>query len=725
MQRWLDSIRSRWPWLQDSRLFTADRKIMKNRKLLTRTDADLANVGPRLTAVYLVLFAVIPGKLLLPFELCVALGMLMSVVVALTTLLGRRFEELYGAGPRRWRERMLLTILLSSALWICFVVLLHRSTASASVQFLLFGLTLTIVSYLAFALVAYRVVVKLVLLMTLIPVAVLWLFEAGLAGQLICMATLVYCVLLSTEVARLNKVFWQNYENKQNLQTSIRALTTAQHEEGRVLETKYKILFGIGHEFRTPINGIVSMLSLLKKSDLGIEQKEQLDVADRSAQQLLSLVELLLEQSEIGSSTLAVGQSVFNLHREIDICMEQLGPLAAGREIELWVVYTRDMPHRVKGDPNRIKQIVTNLVTNVMRVTQCRRVIVLVDLQRESSGEGRLKAEVFDEEFGLAKFESNGLVSEFSADGMQNAIRTEQLGSVLSRELAKSMGGEIGVSRGNDRASLWFTASLGISSQQNRTFTPYAKLNEKRVVVIGFSEWAARSLLFYLEAWSMEITVAGGFDADTSLASSDLLILAHDVSPPASLSIPIIRVVPLQQVRRDTAPGRNGGTGLLSTPVIEEQLHRLVIEMLGLKSLGPEKAQGGEEKWQQDLSRERNILLVEDDRINQLSTEKMLHQLGYQVDIASNGDEALLKLGRMDFDLVLMDCQLPGMSGFETALEIKRQQQDRIVKSPILALTANVRQGEEARCIAAGMAGYLAKPVQVDDLDVKLRQLLI
>lgn len=249
------------------------------------------------------------------------------------------------------------------------------------------------------------------------------------------------------------------------------------------------------------------------------------------------------------------------------------------------------------------------------------------------------------------------------------------------------------------------------------------------MVLLDFSEWAAQSLLFYLRNWSMDITVTKDLDTAFDVVQADLIIIEHDRPLPASLSVPVIRLIPLEQPGRHSSgdAGQPGGArmAMLSIPLVEERLYQLVLEMLGLRSPNHQKRQASQEMGPQGLSREMNILLVEDDRINQLTTEKMLHKLGYQVDIASNGDEALLKMEQMDFDLVLMDCQLPGMSGFETALEIKKQQQDSAVKSPILALTANVREGEEARCIAAGMDGYLAKPVHVDDLDVKLRQFLI
>lgn len=722
MQRaWSKSIRSQWLLSQAGRLFTADRKIKKNRKLLKRIDSDLARVGPSLTVAYLIFFLVIPGGSLQPVEISAAFGGLFCALAAYTLLLGQKFEQIYGAGPRRWRERMLISILCTSALWICFVVIMHRSSSSDTVQLLLYGLTLGISSYLALVLIAYMVVVKLVLAMTLIPLGILWLFETGLAAQIICIATLLYSVLLTMEVSRLNAVFWQNYENKQNLRTSIRALTQAQRSEGRELEAKYKTLFGIGHEFRIPINGIVGMLSLLKKSALTIEQQEQLDVADGSAQQLLSLVDLLLEQSEIGSSTLLLEQTVFNLNKEIDTCVEQLTPLAAERGIELWVVYERDMPHRVKGDSNRIKQILTNLLINVIKVNQQNKVIILVDMQRERDKEGWLKIEFFDEDFTLARFESNKLVNQFSRAGQQQAIKTGQLGSVISRELAKSMGGDVGLSKTSDRASLWFTAKLGVSSQQIRSFSPHPKIRSKRVALVGFSQWAARSLALILENWSMQISLSADFDSMTDEGEADLLILDHAIPIPAFLSVPIIRMIPFQQLEQHSAQQDRVGT--LTIPVIEEQLHQKIVEILGLRSPHQAKGPDAEEKWRQGLSKEMTILLVEDDRTNQLTTEKMLHKLGYRVDIANNGDEALAKLGQMDFDLVLMDCQLPGMSGFETAAEMKRQAS--AVKPPILALTANVQKGEEARCIAAGMDGYLAKPVHVDDLDVKLRQFLI
>jgi signal transduction histidine kinase/DNA-binding response OmpR family regulator len=489
---------------------------------------------------------------------------------------------------------------------------------------------------------------------------------------------------------------------------------------------KSQFLANMSHEIRTPMNGIIGVLDLLSRTALSAKQQRYTQTIDSSARSLLTIINEILDFSKLEAGKYEIRHDDFELTQLVQDATELLSPKAHAKGLEVVVRGSPDVPEFVRGDSDRLKQVIINLLGNAIKFTERGHIELRVSIDQADAEHFMLRFEISDTGMGIRPEDQARLFGVFSqVDGsLTRKYGGTGLGLAISRRIAEAMGGECGVQSELGKGStFWFTAKVGHAQTEPARRNRPSGLDVK--VLLASSSEAQRGVLAELmQRWGMRCEIAAtsseacelmiekgaGFQLvvmDGSLPRGDAeqpdlaeLCMAED--------LPVIRLLATTEVGAEASAGSQA---FLWKPVRASELYNSILALstgneVALRMRDAEVAEreaagGGQGR----------VLVVDDNEVNRLVACELLNELGYDSDTACNGQEAFDKVRSEHFDLVLMDCQMPVVDGFQATTLIRglEAQKSRI---PIVALTAHAMVDDRDRVLRGGMDDYATKPIR-------------
>ncbi|MFK7795696.1 MAG: EAL domain-containing protein [Gammaproteobacteria bacterium] len=522
-------------------------------------------------------------------------------------------------------------------------------------------------------------------------------------------------------------------------------LESARDEAIQSARVKGDFAANVSHELRTPLNGILGMLELLSDMGLTSKQREYVNIARNSSDALLALIDDILDFSRIDSGKLVVDSKEFSLRELLDDVVSIMASQAQSKNLDLAHLICTSVPNSVMGDSRRIRQLLLNLCGNALKFTSTGEIGIYVNLVEASGMDIRLRFEVKDTGIGIPENAKEKIFEAFSqADGSTTRkFGGTGLGLTICKQLVSVLSGEMGVDSASGAGStFWFELPMHLSNTNSEVTREDQGSMDLRVLVVDDSEVVQFNIQQTIEKWGAYVECTDSSDSallklrhaehcnkpfdvvlvDEIMPHCNGIELMRSISQHSELNLAKLLLMTNQAHAESFLERFAEIDGFVQKPILQSNLYDSISTVMkgSLNIVNPlfvDKPESNE------VSINANVLVAEDNTANQQVAIGMLERLGCSVIVAGNGMDAINLLERNRFDVIFMDCNMPEMDGYEATRRI------RVIEGaksgiPIIAMTANVQEGDRQKCLQVGMDDYLSKPLKLDRIRAKLEKWL-